>query len=167
MRRSIPRPQYPGEPDGHYALAVKNGYEDMPEAYHLYRIPWQVRFTFTLKRKRRATIVTTALRRLCRHFHLHFKREFVAVWRWEKGTLKELPPHIHGLIGGIPRGIDLHVFCDRCVKEWLPLEGAGVAKADIYDPQLAGAAYLAKAGKHFDDEERIIFSPAAWELLTK
>jgi len=138
---------YPGESDHHFAVRVTRRYRDMPEAYHLHRIHWQItgHTTFRpvkIKRGVRSQAFTAALRRVCKSLQIYYPRLFWAVCH-ELGTRDDLSPHQHFLIASVPRHVDLERFRQLFTAYWRRQTG-GICRVLLYDRELGGAAYVAK-----------------------
>ena len=165
---------YPGESDQRFARRVARGYRDIPEAYHLHRIDWQVMGHLTFERERILAIVRNqmfqgTMRTLCKLHRFYFPKMFWAL-RAELGTRKDLCPHFHFLIAALPKCIDLEEFCRDCKSVWLEC-GGGISVVTPYSRQLDGAAYIAKCS---DDDNGLVgnecglmFSDAALEFLRR
>ena len=113
--------RYPGESAANFALRIAHGFRDMPEAYHLHRIRWQIMGHLTFKqlhrlpeRKRRHRFKLMA-RTVCESHRARYRKEFWAL-REEVGTRKYLSPHLHFSIAALPGHIDLAQFSLDCAR---------------------------------------------------
>jgi len=144
--KSWPRP-YPGESADHFAVRISRTYRDMPEAYHLHRIPWLIigHATFrstNIAGRFRAHAFTATLRRVCKSLRIYYPKLIWALSH-ELGTRDDLSPHLHFLIASVPRHIDLGGFCRAFESYWRRQTG-GICQVLLYDRELGGAAYIAK-----------------------
>ncbi len=166
--------QYPGETANHFQQRCRRSYVDCAEAYHLFRIEWQVfgHVTFAhieLSRGKRLSMLFAAITSTYDAHGLRFKD---AVWvRCEEvGQLGRAMPHIHFLIAAIPKHVDLEKFCQRMRAEWRRIRG-GLHQITRYDPRLEGAGYIAKLAGGFNGATRencgLTFSPAALTNLKR
>ena len=138
---------YPGESAAHFARRIARRYRDIPEAYHLYRIRWQIFGHFTFERLRlpekvRWHMFTATMRKVCKMHRMYFPKLMWAV-RPELGTRKDLCPHFHFLLAALPGHIDLQRFCHDCKAAWRAF-GGGISKVEPYTRRLDGAGYIAK-----------------------
>lgn len=152
-------PRYPGEPRSAYEQRIEAEFEHHPEAYWLYLLKWQVIGCFTFPRpklpaQKRGHMFTAALRATYGRNGCYFRG---ALWFRcnELGTRKDLTPHVHFLIAGIPQDIDPVVFAGQLKHDWLT-RGGGTAWVERYDPLLNGATYCAK-------RQHPAFGDQAWE----
>ena len=165
---------YPGESDSHFTRRIARRYRDIPEAYHLYRIRWQIIGHFTFERQRlpervRWHMFTATMRSLCKLHRFHFQKLMWAL-RPELGTRKDLCPHFHFLIAALPGHIDLKRFCDDCKAAWRAF-GGGISKVEPYTRRLDGAGYIAKRPDKDNgpagDDCGLMFSDAALAFLRR
>lgn len=165
---------YPGESQTHFERRVAKTYRDMPEAFHLYRIKWQVigHLTFrrtTVTERVRNDMFTAALRQVCKRYAIYFPKVQWAL-RHEIGTRKDISPHLHFLIAAFPGRIDIKEFCLRFESQWLE-RGGGLSKVLQFSRELDGAGYIAKLS-HSDGHETgnncgLMFSEAALKKLKR
>ena len=100
---------------------------------------------------------------------LEFK---TAVWVWceENGKLRRPVPHIHFLIAGLPKHIDIEKFCQHLASQWRHV-GGGLHKITPYNASLDGAGYVAKCAGDVNGFSRetcgLTFSPAALAYLKR
>lgn len=139
--------RYPGESAAHFSTRIARGYRDMPEAYHLHRIRWQIMGHFTFERSRipqrkRRQMFNATMRELCKSHRMYFPKLIFAL-REEWGTRKDLTPHFHFLLAALPGHIDRKRFCRDCEAAWRAF-GGGIALVELYTRQLDGAGYIAK-----------------------
>jgi hypothetical protein len=165
---------YPGESESRFALRTKRDYGDMPEAYHLHRIGWQVMGHLTFKQSRLPgniprKMFRATMRKLCKRHRLYFP-DLMWALRSELGTRKDLCPHFHFLLAALPGQIDLARFCQDCKAAWLAF-GGGISRVEPYTRQLDGAGYLAKrphTGQDpVGDDCELTFSDAALDYLRR
>ena len=98
---------YPGESDPHFARRIAGKYRDIPEAYHLHRIRWQIIGHFTFERLRlperiRRHMFTATMRTLCESHRMFYPKLMWAL-RPELGTRKDLCPHFPFLTRSVTR----------------------------------------------------------------
>ena len=165
---------YPGESTAHFARRIARGYRDAPEAFHLYRIRWQIMGHLTFERLRlpervRRHMFTATMRTLCKLHRVYFPKLMWAV-RAELGTRKDLCPHFHFLLAALPGHIDLRRFCLDCNAAWRA-RGGGISKVEPYTRRLDGAGYIAKRpGKDTGpagDDCGLMFSDAVQAYLRR
>ena len=138
---------YPGESAAHFARRIARGYRDAPEAFHLYRIRWQIMGHLTFERLRlpakvRRDMFTATMRTLCQSHRIYFPKLMWAI-RPELGSRKDLCPHFHFLLAALPGRIDRKRFCLDCKASWRAF-GGGIAVVEPYTRQLDGAGYIVK-----------------------
>lgn len=143
--------RYPGESNELFRKRVVQKFRDLPEAYHLHRFDWQVFGHLTFKADQMPTEVCchcffALMRKLTKRRRLYFP-DLCWALRFEHGTRKDRPPHIHFLIARLPEHVDLGAFCRDCVAEWRK-RGGGLSKVDLYSRTLDGAGYIAKCSTH-------------------
>jgi hypothetical protein len=141
-----PRP-YPGEPDDHFTVRMSREYLDMPEAFLLHGVDWQLmgHATFpsaNIARAVRMHAFTATLRRTCKSLRIYYPKMFWALCH-ELGTRDDLSPHLHFLIASVPRHVDLEKFRRAFQAHWRRRTG-GISRVLPYDRELGGAAYIAK-----------------------
>jgi hypothetical protein len=138
---------YPGESDNHFEVRMSHRYLDMPEAFLLHGIGWQLmgHATFpcaNIARAVRTHAFTATLRRTCKCLRIYYPKVFWALCH-ELGTRDDLSPHLHFLIASVPRPIDLEKFRRVFQSHWRRQTG-GISQVLLYDRELGGAAYIAK-----------------------
>ena len=138
---------YPGESAAHFARRIARGYRDAPEAFHLYRIRWQIMGHLTFERlrlpeKTRRDMFTATMRTLCQLHRIYFPKLMWAI-RPELGSRKDLCPHFHFLLAALPGRIDRKRFCLDCKAAWRAF-GGGISVVEPYTRQLDGAGYIVK-----------------------
>lgn len=117
-----------------------------PEAYHLDRIMWQFFGSLTFTRaemptSERMCMVFALLRKIAKPLRVHFP-EVLWVLRLEEGEITARR-HFHLLIAGLPEWHVKRASCFALMRTWEGL-GGGIARCRIYDPRLAGVAYITK-----------------------
>jgi hypothetical protein len=166
--------RYPGESENHFWRRRQRGYRNCAEAYHLFRFAWQVfgHMTFghnQISHRKMSNMLFAALRSTFVAHRLEFNN---AVWVWckETGKLGRAVPHIHLLIAGLPKRIDLETFCQHLRREWRRV-GGGLHKITPYNRVLDGAGYVAKRAGGFNGYSRetcgLMFSPTAVARLRR
>lgn len=167
--------RYPNEPRRLYEQRIRAGFQHHPEAYWLYLLRWRFIGCFTFPRPKlapqvRGDMFNAALRETYRQHGCYFPN---ALWFrcYELGTRKDLTPHVHFLIAGIPRHLDPAVFAHRLKADWLGC-GGGTAWVEEYNPRLDGGTYCAKRetpafGEHAWEDCDPTFSDAARALLRR
>src|SRR5215471_14412095 len=164
--------QYPGESDNHFRRRRRWRLVNCGEAYHLFRLRWQIfgHVTFAhveISYHKRASMLFAAIASTYARHRLKF-RNATWVWSQEVGKLGRITPHVHFLLAALPKHIDLAKFCHRLVREWRR-GGGGLHKITPYDRALDGAGYLAKCAGGFNGFSRencvLTFSPAALARL--
>jgi hypothetical protein len=159
---------YPGESTAHFAKRIHREYQDMPEAYHLNVIGWQIVGHFTFKalqlpERTRWCMFTATMRTLC-NLHTFYYPKLMWAVRSGLGTRKDLCPHFHFLLAALPGHIDLKRFCRDCKVAWHKF-GGGIAVVEPFNRQLDGAGYLAKRPE--TDDCGLMFSDSVRDYLRR
>ena len=166
--------RYPGESEAHFARRTAHAYRDMPEAYHLHRMRWQIMGHLTFERLRlpakvRRDMFTATMRKLCKSHRAFFPKLMWAI-RPELGNRKDLCPHFHFLLAALPGHIDLKRFSRDCNATWRA-SGGGISVVEPYTRQLDGAGYIAKCPDKDNgpagDDCGLMFSDAARAYLRR
>lgn len=103
-------------------------------------------FTTHTTKKEREGVFTAALHVVHREYSIRRNEWFI---RHELGTDATLSPHVHFLVAGLPRAIEITQYCMR-LSAALRKFGVGITEIKPYDRALDGAGYLTKRPR-FDE----------------